>query len=254
MMSKPSNTDTMRKNDTELESRPLRSRIVEDFTVIWLDSTINDTNEDTQNSITELQQIANTVITFRDSDQCIDFMTDTKYEKVFLIISGSLGHKLVPLIENITRINFIYILCRNKQINEEWAEIYQKVIGVFTHIQAICNALKQDVHQSENNLTPMSIISTISSTNMNELVHFCRQQYAESPREWKVIDEFVRDYDRSSPIWWYTRECFIYSMLNKALRTQDIEIIIKTGFFIRDLHRQIQKSPTNLLSTEVREC
>ncbi|CAF4434233.1 unnamed protein product, partial [Adineta steineri] len=29
-------------------------------------------------------------------------------------------------------------------------------------------------------------------------------------------------------------------MLNKALRTQDIEIIIKMGFFIRDLHQQIE--------------
>jgi tetratricopeptide (TPR) repeat protein len=30
-------------------------------------------------------------------------------------------------------------------------------------------------------------------------------------------------------------------MLNKALRTQDIEIIIKMGFFIRDLHQQIEQ-------------
>jgi hypothetical protein len=30
-------------------------------------------------------------------------------------------------------------------------------------------------------------------------------------------------------------------MLNKALRTQDIEIILKMGFFVRDLHRKIQE-------------
>jgi hypothetical protein len=132
------------------------------------------------------------------------------------ISSGSLGQKHVPLIENITEINSIYIFCRNKQINEKWSNKYQKVKGVLTGIQSLCDVLKQDVRQSESTLTPLSIVSTTSSTNMNEL-------------------------DQSSPIWWYTRECFTYSMLNKALRTQDIEIIIKMGFFIRDLLRQIQQ-------------
>jgi hypothetical protein len=272
-MSKLSNIGNMCKNDTEIESRSLRSRIVEDFIVIWLDSAINEINENTESSINQLQHIVHTIKTFRDSDQCIDFITDVKYEKVFLIISGSLGHKLVPLIENITQINSIYILCRNKQIYEEWAIKYQIVRGVFTRIQYICDALKQDVHESENSLTPISIVSTTSSTNMNELdqsymysqllkeillefppdptsktelVDFCRIQYADSPREVKVIDEFGRDYDHPSPIWWYTRECFTYSMLNKALRTQDIEIILKMGFFIRDLHQQIhQHSESN---------
>ena len=34
---------------------------------------------------------------------------------------------------------------------------------------------------------------------------------------------------------------FLYSMINKALRTQDIEIIFKIGFFIRDVHHQIEQ-------------
>ncbi len=37
----------------------------------------------------------------------------------------------------------------------------------------------------------------------------------------------------------YTRECFIYRMLNKALRVLDIEVILKMGFFFSSLHRQI---------------
>jgi tetratricopeptide (TPR) repeat protein len=267
-MSKSSTTNNTRKNVTQIESRLLRSRIVEDFIVIWLDSTINETNEDTHNSILQLQNIVNSFKAFRDPNQCIDFITNGTYEKVFFIISGSFGHKLVPLIENITQINSIYVFCRNRQINEQWASKHHKVTGVFTQIQSICDALKQDVRQSESTLTPISIVTTASSTNMNELdqsfmysqllkeillelphdptskkklVDFCRVQYADNLREIQVIDEFERDYDHPSPIWWYTRECFTYSMLNKALRTQDIEIIIKMGFFIRDLHRQIQQ-------------
>jgi hypothetical protein len=165
-MSKSSTTDSTCKNNTQIESR---LRIVEDFIVIWLDSTINETNEDTQHSITQLQRIVNSIKSFRDSDECIDFITDVKHEKTFLIISTSLGQKLAPLIEDIIQINFIYIFCRDKQINEEWTNKYQKVKSVFTRIQSICDALKQDVHQSESSLTPISIVSTTTSTNINEL-------------------------------------------------------------------------------------
>ena len=57
----------------------------------------------------------------------------------------------------------------------------------------------------------------------------------------KIIEEFNRTYNISSTIWSYTRECFIYSMLNRALRTQGVEIIIKMESFIRDLQRQIEQ-------------
>ena len=33
---------------------------------------------------------------------------------------------------------------------------------------------------------------------------------------------------------------YIYRLLNGALRTQDVEVVIKMGFFLRDLHRQIE--------------
>jgi tetratricopeptide (TPR) repeat protein len=51
--------------------------------------------------------------------------------------------------------------------------------------------------------------------------------------------------NKSSPIWWYTRDTFLYAMLNRALRTQDIEIIIKMGFFVRDLHEHIKNLHLN---------
>jgi hypothetical protein len=51
-----------------------------------------------------------------------------------------------------------------------------------------------------------------------------------------MIDDFEQNYDKPSPVWWYTLECFTYKMLNRALREQDVGIIIKMGFFVRDLH------------------
>jgi tetratricopeptide (TPR) repeat protein len=74
-----------------------------------------------------------------------------------------------------------------------------------------------------------------------ELVEFCRTQYVGNDTQLKVIDEFEQQYDHPSPIWWYTRECFIYRMLNKALRTHDTGMVLRMSFFLRDLHSQIEQ-------------
>ncbi|CAF4625779.1 unnamed protein product, partial [Rotaria socialis] len=41
--------------------------------------------------------------------------------------------------------------------------------------------------------------------------------------------------------WWYTKEQFIYAVLNAALRIPDVDIIVNMGFFIKDLHEQIKE-------------
>ncbi|CAF3027362.1 unnamed protein product [Rotaria sp. Silwood2] len=135
-------------------------------------------------------------------------------------------------------------------------------------IEDLCYRLKQDLRQFNSNLTPISIIKPSSSTNRDELdqsfmysqllkeiildipyddkakqeyVDFCRIQYANNHTQIKVINEFEEKYQPSSSIWWYTQARFIYSTLNEALRNQDTEIVIKMGFFLRDLHYQIEQ-------------
>ncbi|CAF3423910.1 unnamed protein product [Rotaria sp. Silwood2] len=74
-----------------------------------------------------------------------------------------------------------------------------------------------------------------------KLVDYCSQLYCDNERELEIVNEFKDSYHLHTPIWWYTRECFTYHMLNRALRTHDIKIIIRMGFFLRDLHEQIKK-------------
>ncbi|CAF1116510.1 unnamed protein product [Rotaria sordida] len=139
---------------------------------------------------------------------------------------------------------------------------------MFYQIEDLCYRLQQDVRQFSSNLTPISIIKPSSTTNRDELdqsfmysqllkeiildmpyddkakkeyADFCRIQYAGNHQRIEVIDEFEETYQPSLSIWWYTRETFIYSTLNKALRNQDTEIVIKMGFFLRDLHCQIEQ-------------
>ena len=76
--------------------------------------------------------------------------------------------------------------------------------------------------------------------SMDDLVVHCRTLHHDNDAELTIINEFQNAYRAKAAIWWYTRECFTYQMLNRALRTLEGDTIIKMGFFMRDLHLQIE--------------
>jgi hypothetical protein len=65
----------------------------ENFIVVWLDSNIQLSDKDYQNSIKHLRCIVNIIKTFTDSNECQTFLNQIKDEKIFLIIFGSLGRE-----------------------------------------------------------------------------------------------------------------------------------------------------------------
>ena len=74
--------------------------------------------------------------------------------------------------------------------------------------------------------------------SMNDFIAYCRNGKYGSPTN---ITRFENDYNANSAIWWYTSPSFIYCMLNDALRMLEADTIITMGFFIRDLHQQIEE-------------
>ena len=135
----------------------------------------------------------------------------------------------------------------------------------------ICEALKQAAQQCEQNAISISFMGTsgdVSKKNLDQLdptfmytqilkeilltikfeqkhikefIDYCRDVFAENESELKNVDKLQKKYHDKTPIWWYTYECFLYPMLNRALRLMDVDIIIKMGFFIGDLHRHIEQ-------------
>ena len=66
---------------------------------------------------------------------------------------------------------------------------------------------------------------------INDFLDFSRPYYTNNEQQLNIIDTFVQNYGLHSPIWWYTRYCFIYSMLRKAFLCYDFELIYKLAFF-----------------------
>jgi hypothetical protein len=73
----------------------------------------------------------------------------------------------------------------------------------------------------------------------DEMIEACRTQFAFNPVELAKIDIFERTYVEKDAITWYTKDCFLYRLLNESLYIKSIDLIVKLRYFIRDLHNQL---------------
>ena len=191
-----------------------------------------------------------TVHIFDNIDECIDFITDRPDETVYMITSETYAQQLLIVTADILQLRSVYIFPQKS-------------------IQSICDALKQalkDDHTNEVSINFAKSTSLASDKNkdildctfmytqilkeilltidfdeqhFNDFLTFCRNEFKGKTKELKHVDEIQKDYRNQTPIWWYTRETFLYKILNKALRLMNIDIILQISFFVCDLHKQI---------------
>ncbi|CAF1464427.1 unnamed protein product [Adineta steineri] len=239
---------------------------MENIFLIWLDNNINENNTDCNNTIKQLKRVANNIKTFTDGEECIEFIQTINNNKVCMIVSGSLGKYIMRHVHDMSQVDSIFIFCNNQECHQQWATEWPKIKGLFTNITSICEALKQTAHQCEQNAISISFVASnkkldqldpsfmytqilkeilltidFDDKHTKEFITNCREAFAENEYELQNIEEFERDYHDRTPIWWYTYQYFLYSMLNQALRLMNVDMIVRMGFFINDLHRDIQR-------------
>jgi len=83
-----------------------------------------------------------------------------------------------------------------------------------------------------------------TSKQIQEFVEFFRQHkdMKTSSEYLKHLDEFERQYSCEESLRWYTKDSFVYRMLNKALRVQNIDLLFLFRFFIRDLAHELKSN------------
>src|SRR4051812_35574160 len=106
--------------------------MIQNVLPIWLHNNIDEENNaDCRNAITQLRLEINTIDTFTDIDQCVDFITDVYSEKVCMIISDTLCQDTVPLIHDIPQLHTIFVFAENKIRHERWTKEWPKIKDVF---------------------------------------------------------------------------------------------------------------------------
>ncbi|CAF4249730.1 unnamed protein product, partial [Rotaria sordida] len=66
----------------------------------------------------------------------------------------------------------------------------------------------------------------------------------------KLIDEFKREYRSEDAIRWYSKDSFLYRMINKALRTEDLDQLQTFRFFIGDLSQRLSYEHQKIFSSD----
>jgi tetratricopeptide (TPR) repeat protein len=188
-----------------------------------------------------------------------------------MIVSDALGQNILPFIHEAPQLDAIYVFREDSSYNEQWTKQWWKVKNTFTQISCIWDSLQQATRQCDRNMVPMSFVSVnelsnsnldqldpsfmytqllketllemhkYSSKSIKEFADYCSVQYVGNPLQLKKIENFEREYKPEESILWYTSEYFIYSMLNRSLRTLEVDLILKMSFFMHDLHQQIEQ-------------
>ncbi|CAF1469917.1 unnamed protein product [Adineta steineri] len=246
--------ENKKRRPSALLSQYRKPTMIDNYMIIWLVSNL----DENENNIKYLKNMFNCFQVFTDIDEFFAFILDMKREeKVFLILSDIFAEKILSFIHKMCQVLVIYIISNMRSNNDEWIKQYDKIEGIFTNIESICKNVEDKVHLSENDILPNEILNSsqviiqylierillyemkYDENCKSDILNYARQQY---PDELDIIDDFEQNYLPSKAIWWYTRKCFIYHIINKAFQMQNLEMLIKVGFFIRDLHQQINES------------
>jgi tetratricopeptide (TPR) repeat protein len=244
-----------------------KQQIFQTYMIVCLYTNMDERNDHASHIQPELEEVVKDVHTFRDTEQCIAFLTDLEDVETYLIIVGDHGEQIIPRIHDIGHLNYIYILCNDSSQYESCSRSWFKIKDVCTHVTPICSALKQIIKQFDQNFISMSFISNDnnpSNQNLEKLdppymyTQLFKEILLDIDYDQKAIEEFAaflrresgancsninrfeREYRPESAIEWYQREPSFFVKVNQALRTLDANLMIKMGFFICDLHRQIQ--------------
>jgi len=269
------------------KSLQISNENLETFSIFWLDAKVN-ANEDNRRTQLKLREIINHLKTFDDQNQCHQkILSLSPQDRLVLIVSGRCGRQLVPQIHHLRQVSSIYVYCMDKKANEQWAKDFIKIKSVIVELKDLIHVIKQDQQSRVKIEEPLSINIFQNSTNKKDqsttglngnfvhslllidvlirmksiesdkqqLIKLCKNEYQANNAELILVCEFEKDYRSDKALWWYTRDSFLYRMLNKALRIQNIDLLFLFRFVIRDIYQQLklyqQQSPIRVFRGQV---
>lgn len=259
------------------------SRLVEDCLVLWL---LPDSSVRVETEVAKLRRIVSTVILFSDRDECRVYIQKIRVEKIFLLVPAM--ETFLDALRELPQLEKIYVL------DASFQQVEKKIDSVlvserFFDIDSLCKQLETDVELCgldilliTTSAPPHDDASSVSARQQeasfrfaqlmreilyrlkfensakNEFVNFCRIHYAGNTEQLRIIDDFETNYRPQKALYWLTRQCFIWRVLQRMQRTLEIDILYKLGFLVKHAHMQLMifqenhQTGTDALSTVYR--
>jgi hypothetical protein len=175
-------------------------------------------------------------------------------ESVFLIVDY-LSEHLLSILEVL------------KQVNRLFLYTTVSCVTVSSRITAICPTKQQlidEIKSARQQLTKQMVVFSIYNQNNKEkhdltqeagafkklpksseskklMISKCRDYYVRNPKVLEEITKFEVNYKSHDAFQWYTNDSFIFRLINKALRTENINTLCYFHFYIADLSKQLEK-------------
>ncbi|CAF1276951.1 unnamed protein product [Rotaria magnacalcarata] len=265
-------TNTVRNDDVLNDHLETMSNL-EGITLIWYDANLN-VNRRKKLRITKqhIRSINNCVIFHKDEQDCINTIKSISNEKILLVTSGSSADSILSFDDRFVHrsVQAAFIFCHTKEKYQSLQTSYPKIIGIFDDPEQLKTAIIEEVDSIQAHLETFNFynkneqnsicnLSNRSATFLwllvfkdvviqqqskdkkakTEMIEICTNYYHGNKNEINLIKEFDQKYKPEHAIRWYTRPSFIYKLVNRALRTEDIEQLYIFRFYISDLCEQI---------------
>ncbi|CAF4614737.1 unnamed protein product, partial [Rotaria sp. Silwood2] len=253
----------------------------EDFLLIWLDSN-NDNNSIIHRTQTSLLKLNPAAQFYTDIRRCENLIRTTKDEQVLLVISGTYtsNNELLDRLFEIRCVRAVFIYCPNRDKKNNFYYQYAKVIGIFTDPYELIISIEKTIHLLEKQTYSCNLFNqrqkstrnlskeeasfvwhqllihvlkqmTDDEQAKNDMLYQCRNYYRHNKDELENIEKFCSMYSPEKAIYWYTTETFLYKLLNRAFRTENIELIYAFRYFIIDLCAQIEQRSHNRKTSDI---
>jgi tetratricopeptide (TPR) repeat protein len=264
-----------KSSETTVPVIPTQPSILPDgVTIVWLDIEANSNSNDGYTTKTMLDKIHPSTFTFDDVKNCLDFLSriSNKKSRVFLVVSGKFSTLILPNFKKLPALDSVFIFCAHPEKYEHLvSEYFPHVIGVFSQQEALQSCLEIELNNFHKRAAVFNFFAQEQSAtrdltydaasflwfqllqkvlmktkydanDMKQMLNYCREHYERDAQQRKFfsdIAEFEKTYTSADAINWYTRQSFIYKLINTALRTEDIEALYIFRFYISDLCRQL---------------
>ncbi|CAF1600487.1 unnamed protein product, partial [Didymodactylos carnosus] len=185
-----------------------------------------------------------------------------------VILSGQCAKEDVLLsLQKNNQVHSVHIFCINETNYKYLSSTYSKLSmgGIHTTYESLFQAIKMTIHTLIYQLTTFSLFNqteksardltnetlpnllwhqlfrdylmktTKTEESKQEMLEKCRLIYKNDSRELTKIDEFERTYESSKAIMWYTKDTFLFRLINRALRTEDLEGLYSFRYYLIDL-------------------
>jgi tetratricopeptide (TPR) repeat protein len=246
-----------------------------DLVLIWLDEQIDVDLENTIQMKNLLEQINEHTQMFSKKEEFFNYLSSVTNQIIFLIISGQVSINVLPLIADNQHIHTVYIFCIEDYRYKDSINDYSKLRGVFIDHKNLIQEIQRDIRIYMEQLMKFNLLNTEEQKSIIELslesseflwcyvvkdvlvnidtindakkimIDYCRTEYKTNSAMLKQIDDFEKNYKPEDAIQWYTKDSFLYRLLNKLIRTENINALFKFKFFITDLSLQLKQKWEN---------